>query len=186
VTSEPPQSPVSPPDSPPRSLGVAIARYGSARLTLVAALAVVLVLVGVPLLVAVMVALVVALPLSLVLFPKLRRELDAAMAVTGQRRKEQKARLRSQLSGEREARERDGSVQDGSVQTGSVQAGAVRAGAAQGGPAQEASVQDASVQEGQGEADGGAERPDQHDRTGAAQDGDEIASPNSVQHPPNG
>jgi hypothetical protein len=178
-------------DSPPRSLGVAIARYGSARLTLVAALAVVLVLVGVPLLVAVMVALVVALPLSLVLFPKLRRELDAAMAVTGQRRKEQKARLRSQLSGEREARERhgsvqDGSVQDGSVQTGSVQAGAVRAGAAQGGPAQEASVQDASVQEGQGEADGGAERPDQHDRTGAAQDGDEIASPNSVQHPPNG
>jgi hypothetical protein len=124
----------------------------------VAALTVVLVLVGVPLLVAVMVALVVALPLSLVLFPKLRRELDAAMAVTGRRRKEQKARLRSQLSGEREARERDGSV----------------------------SVQEVSVQEGQGEADGGAERPDQHDRTGAAQDGDEVASPNSVQHPPNG
>jgi hypothetical protein len=163
VTAEPPRSPDSPLDSPPRSLGVAIARYGSARLTLVAALTVVLVLVGVPLLVAVMVALVVALPLSLVLFPKLRRELDAAMAVTGQRRKEQKARLRSQLSGEREARERDGSV---SVQEGSVQEG--------------------SVQEGQGEADGGAERPDQHDRTGAAQDGDEVASPNSVQHPPNG
>jgi hypothetical protein len=158
VTAEPPRSPDSPLDSPPRSLGVAIARYGSARLTLVAALTVVLVLVGVPLLVAVMVALVVALPLSLVLFPKLRRELDAAMAVTGQRRKEQKARLRSQLSGEREARERDGSV----------------------------SVQEVSVQEGQGEADGGAERPDQHDRTGAAQDGDEVASPNSVQHPPNG
>lgn len=133
-----------------------------------AALAVVLVLVGVPLLVAVMVALVVALPLSLVLFPKLRRELDAAMAVTGQRRKEQKARLRSQLSGEREARERDGSV---SVQEVS---------------AQEGSVQEGSVHEGQGEADGGAERPDQHDRTGAAQDGDEVASPNSVQHPPNG
>jgi hypothetical protein len=150
-------------DSPPRSLGVAIARYGSARLTLVAALTVVLVLVGVPLLVAVMVALVVALPLSLVLFPKLRRELDAAMAVTGQRRKEQKARLRSQLSGEREARERDGSVS-----------------------VQEVSVQEGSVHEGQGEADGGAERPDQHDRTGAAQDGDEVASPNSVQHPPNG
>lgn len=158
MTAEPPRSPDSPLDSPPRSLAVAIARYGSARLTLVAALTVVLVLVGVPLLVAVMVALVVALPLSLVLFPKLRRELDAAMAVTGQRRKEQKARLRSQLSGEREARERDGSV----------------------------SVQEVSVQEGQGEADGGAERPDQHDRTGAAQDGDEVASPNSVQHPPNG
>ncbi|MDT7588519.1 MAG: hypothetical protein QOE32_6069 [Pseudonocardiales bacterium] len=168
MTAEPPRSPDSPLDSPPRSLGVAIARYGSARLTLVAALTVVLVLVGVPLLVAVMVALVVALPLSLVLFPKLRRELDAAMAVTGQRRKEQKARLRSQLSGEREARERDGSV---SVQEGSVQ---------------EVSVQEVSVQEGQGEADGGAERPDQHDRTGAAQDGDEVASPNSVQHPPNG
>jgi hypothetical protein len=168
VTAEPPRSPDSPLDSPPRSLGVAIARYGSARLTLVAALTVVLVLVGVPLLVAVMVALVVALPLSLVLFPKLRRELDAAMAVTGQRRKEQKARLRSQLSGEREARERDGSV---SVQEVSVQEG---------------SVQEVSVQEGQGEADGGAERPDQHDRAGAAQDGDEVASPNSVQHPPNG
>jgi Protein of unknown function (DUF4229) len=181
VTAEPPQSPDSPLDSPPRSLGVAIARYGSARLILVAALTVVLVLVGVPLLVAVMVALVVALPLSLVLFPKLRRELDAAMAVTGRRRKEQKARLRSQLSGEREARERDGSVQ----------AGAVRSGAAPGGPVQEVpvqqgSVQEGSVQEGQGEADGGAERPDQHDRTGAAQDGDEVASPNSVQHPPNG
>ncbi|MDT7676194.1 MAG: hypothetical protein QOD82_4096 [Pseudonocardiales bacterium] len=168
MTAEPPRSPDSPLDSPPRSLGVAIARYGSARLTLVAALTVVLVLVGVPLLVAVMVALVVALPLSLVLFPKLRRELDAAMAVTGQRRKEQKARLRSQLSGEREARERDGSV---SVQEVSVQ---------------EVSAQEGSVQEGQGEADGGAERPDQHDRTGAAQDGDEVASPNSVQHPPNG
>lgn len=168
MTAEPPRSPDSPLDSPPRSLGVAIARYGSARLTLVAALTVVLVLVGVPLLVAVMVALVVALPLSLVLFPKLRRELDAAMAVTGQRRKEQKARLRSQLSGEREARERDGSV---SVQEGSVQ---------------EVSAQEGSVHEGQGEADGGAERPDQHDRTGAAQDGDEVASPNSVQHPPNG
>ncbi|MDT7626429.1 MAG: hypothetical protein QOF99_7330 [Pseudonocardiales bacterium] len=163
MTAEPPRSPDSPLDSPPRSLGVAIARYGSARLTLVAALTVVLVLVGVPLLVAVMVALVVALPLSLVLFPKLRRELDAAMAVTGRRRKEQKARLRSQLSGEREARERDGSV---SVQEGSVQ--------------------EVSAQEGQGEADGGAERPDQHDRTGAAKDGDEVASPNSVQHPPNG
>ena len=164
MTAEPPRSPDSPLDSPPRSLGVAIARYGSARLTLVAALTVVLVLVGVPLLVAVMVALVVALPLSLVLFPKLRRELDAAMAVTGQRRKEQKARLRSQLSGEREAREV--SAQEVSVQDGSAQEG--------------------SVQEGQGEADGGAERPDQHDRTGAAQDGDEVASPNSVQHPPNG
>lgn len=171
MTSEPPQSPVSPLDSPPRSLGLAIARYGSARLTLVAALTVVLVLVGVPLLVAVMVALVVALPLSLVLFPKLRRELDAAMAVTGQRRKEQKARLRSQLSGAQEAPERDSSVQ----------AGAVRAGAAPGGP-----VQGVSVQEGQGEAGGGAERPDQHHRTGAAQDGDEVASPNSGQHPPNG
>ncbi|MDT7661765.1 MAG: hypothetical protein QOD04_1321 [Pseudonocardiales bacterium] len=168
MTAEPPRSPDSPLDPPPRSLAVAIARYGSARLTLVAALTVVLVLVGVPLLVAVMVALVVALPLSLVLFPKLRRELDAAMAVTGQRRKEQKARLRSQLSGEREARERDGSV---SVQEVSVQ---------------EVSAQEGSVQEGQGEADGGAERPDQHDRTGAAQDGDEVASPNSVQHPPNG
>jgi hypothetical protein len=173
VTAEPPRSPDSPLHSPPRSLGVAIARYGSARLTLVAALTVVLVLVGVPLLVAVMVALVVALPLSLVLFPKLRRELDAAMAVTGQRRKEQKARLRSQLSGEREARERDGSV---SLQEVSAQEGS----------AQEGSVQEGSVQEGQGEADGGAERPDQHDSTGAAKDGDEVASPNSVQHPPNG
>jgi hypothetical protein len=176
VTSEAPQSPDSPLDSPTRSLGVAIARYGAARLTLVAALAVVLVLVGVPLLVALMVALVVALPLSLVLFPKLRRELDAALAVTGARRKEQKARLRSQLSGERAAREEGGPVQGGAVSGGVVSDGAVA-----GRP-----VQEVSVQEGQGEPDRGAERPDQHHHAGAAEDSDEVASPNSAQHPPNG
>jgi hypothetical protein len=79
---------------------VAIARYGVARVGLVALLAGLLVVVGVPFLVALMVALVVALPLSLLLFPRLRRDLDAALAEHGRRRREQKESLRAQLRGE--------------------------------------------------------------------------------------
>jgi uncharacterized protein DUF4229 len=150
VTSESPQSPDLPIDAPRRSPSVAIARYGAARLGLVAALSALLVLVGVPLLVAIMVALVVALPLSLVLFPRLRRDLDAALAEAGARRKEQKARLRAQLSGERAGWDRSEPAQDG-----------------------------------QSEADGGAEGPDQHDHGGVAQNGNQVASPNSAEHPPN-
>jgi hypothetical protein len=151
VTSESPQSPDLPIDLPRRSPSVAIARYGGARLGLVAALSALLVLVGVPLLVAIMVALVVALPLSLVLFPRLRRDLDAALAEAGARRKEQKARLRAQLSGEQAAGwDRSEPAQDG-----------------------------------QREADGGAEGPDQHDHGGVAQNGNQVASPNSAEHPPN-
>ena len=150
MTSEAPQSPNLPIDAPRRSPSVAIARYGGARLGLVAALSALLVLVGVPLLVAIMVALVVALPLSLLLFPRLRRELDAALAESGARRKEQKARLRAQLSGEQAGWEGSEPAQDGHR-----------------------------------EADGGAEGPDQHDQAGLAQHGDEVASPNSTQHPPN-
>lgn len=150
MTSEAPQSPNLPIDAQRRSPSVAIARYGGARLGLVAALSALLVLVGVPLLVAIMVALVVALPLSLVLFPRLRRELDAALAEAGARRKEQKARLRAQLSGEQAGWDRSEPAQDGHR-----------------------------------EADGGAEGPDQHDHGGVAQNGNQVASPNSAEHPPN-
>lgn len=80
--------------------GVAIARYGAARAALVAVIAAVLTWVGVPLLVAILIGLVVALPLSLLLFSTLRKDLDNALAVSGARRREQKARLRAQLRGE--------------------------------------------------------------------------------------
>jgi hypothetical protein len=150
VTSEPPQSPDLPLDPPRRSPSVAIARYGSARLGLVVVLTVLLVLVGVPLLVAIMVALVVALPLSLLLFPRLRRELDAALAEAGARRREQKARLRAQLSGEQAGWDRSEPAQDG-----------------------------------QSEPDGRSEGPDQHGHGGVAENGDQVASPDTAEHPPN-
>jgi hypothetical protein len=83
-----------------RPLGAVIARYGLARAGLVAAVTAVLVLVGVPLLIALMVGFVVALPLSLLLLKGPRRDLDAALAVHGRRRRAQKAALRAQLRGE--------------------------------------------------------------------------------------
>jgi len=81
-------------------LAVALVLYVGARLVLVAALAGVLVLVGLPVLVALMIAIVVSLPLSLVLFRGLRarlaRETDAATAD----RRERRAQLRAQLRGD--------------------------------------------------------------------------------------
>jgi len=120
-------------------------------------------------LVALMVALVVALPLSLLLFPKLRRELDQALAESGQRRKEQKARLRAQLSGLNEVP--DGAAPDGSAGGG----GAAPEGAAGGGW---------SAQQGQPQADGGAEGPGQHDLAGIADQGDQVRPGDPAQHPP--
>jgi hypothetical protein len=81
---------------------MAIARYGLARLVLVAAIASLLVWVGVPLLVAVLVALVAAVPLSMMLLSGLRRDLSAALSEAGARRSAQRARLRAQLRGDTE------------------------------------------------------------------------------------
>jgi hypothetical protein len=89
------------PAARPPSVGVAVTRYGGARLALVTLVAAVLVVVGVPLLVAVLVALVAAVPLSQLLFPGLRRDLDVALATGGARRSAHRARLRAQLRGER-------------------------------------------------------------------------------------
>lgn len=87
------------PDRPRRGVASSIARYGLARLALVALITAVLVMVGVPLLVGLIVALVVALPLSLLLFGGLRRDLDIALADAGARRGAERARLRAQLRG---------------------------------------------------------------------------------------
>ena len=81
-------------------LPTTIALYALARVGLVAVVAAVLGLVGVPLLIAVLVAIVVALPLSMVLFRGLRSRLDAALAVAGERRSAERAVLRARLRGE--------------------------------------------------------------------------------------
>jgi hypothetical protein len=76
--------------------------YALARLGLVAVIAVLLVLAGVPGLIAVLVALVVALPLSMVLFRGLRSRLDAAIAESTRRRSAEREALRSRLRDETE------------------------------------------------------------------------------------
>lgn len=96
MSSEPPAST----RTPQPGLGVAVARYGLARVALIGAVAALLVWVGVPLLVALLVALVVAVPLSMLLLPGLRRDLNAALAVAGARRSTRRARLRAQLRGD--------------------------------------------------------------------------------------
>ena len=81
-----------------------IALYSAARLALLAVLALLLALAGVPLLVAVLLALVVALPLSMVLFGSLRARVNAGMAAAGARRRSERDLLRNQLRGEQDLR----------------------------------------------------------------------------------
>jgi Protein of unknown function (DUF4229) len=81
-------------------LPATVALYALARLGLVAVIAVVLALVGVPVLVSVLVALIVALPLSMVLFRGLRARLDSALAVAQERRSVEREALRSRLRGD--------------------------------------------------------------------------------------
>jgi hypothetical protein len=81
-------------------LPAVVAAYTAARLLLVAAVAGVLVLVGVPLVIAVLVALIVALPLSMVLFRGLRSRLDTAIAEASSRRAAERAALRARLRGD--------------------------------------------------------------------------------------
>ncbi|MBW0119306.1 DUF4229 domain-containing protein [Pseudonocardia abyssalis] len=79
-----------------------IGLYALARLGLVAVVAALLALAGVPVLVAVLVGLIVALPLSMVLFRGLRSRLDAALAEASRRRGVEREALRSRLRGESE------------------------------------------------------------------------------------
>ncbi|HKR52627.1 MAG TPA: DUF4229 domain-containing protein [Pseudonocardiaceae bacterium] len=90
------------PQIPPTgaALARAVALYSLARLALVVAVALLLVLAGVPLLVSILLALVVALPLSMVVFRSLRVQVATGLAAAGERRREERARLRSQLRGE--------------------------------------------------------------------------------------
>jgi hypothetical protein len=81
-------------------LASTVALYALARLGLVALVAVVLALVGVPVLIAVLVGLIVALPLSMVLFRGLRGRLDAALAVAHERRSAERSALRARLRGD--------------------------------------------------------------------------------------
>jgi hypothetical protein len=81
-------------------LPAVVAAYTAARLLLVAAVAGVLVLVGVPLVIAVLVALIVALPLSMVLFRGLRARLDEALATARERRAREREALRAALRGD--------------------------------------------------------------------------------------
>ncbi|GAA4557396.1 DUF4229 domain-containing protein [Pseudonocardia xishanensis] len=81
-------------------LAATIALYTVARLALVALIAALLALAGVPVLLAVLIGLIVALPLSMVLFRGLRARLDRALAVTGERRGAQREALRAGLRGE--------------------------------------------------------------------------------------
>jgi hypothetical protein len=77
-----------------------LALYAVARLAVVAVVAALLALAGVPVLLAVLIGLIVALPLSMVLFKGLRARLDAAVAVTRDRRAAERELLRSRLRGD--------------------------------------------------------------------------------------
>ena len=82
-------------------LAATIGLYVLARIGLVAVVAGVLVLAGVPLLISLLVGLIVALPLSMVLFRGLRGRLDGALAQVQERRSAERAALRGQLRGDR-------------------------------------------------------------------------------------
>jgi hypothetical protein len=90
------------PQTPPTgsTLACDVALYTVARLAMVAAMALILVLAGVPLLVSILLALVVALPLSIVLLGSLRARVNAGLAVVGERRRAERDRLRRQLRGD--------------------------------------------------------------------------------------
>jgi hypothetical protein len=92
---------MSPSSAPTRpGLAATVALYTLARIGLVAAVAAVLVLFGVPLVVAVLVGLIVALPLSMVAFRGLRARLDEALAAAQARRSAEREALRARLRGD--------------------------------------------------------------------------------------
>jgi hypothetical protein len=87
----------------PGGLAGTVALYALARIALLAAVAGLLVVVGVPLAIALLVGIVVALPLSMVLFRGLRGRLDAALAASRERRARERAALRARLRGDHDA-----------------------------------------------------------------------------------
>ena len=92
-------------------LAATVGLYALARLGLVAVVAALLLLAGVPMLIALLVALIVALPLSMVLFRRLRSRVDAAFAQVTARRTAEKAALRARLRGDADVPE-DGARAD--------------------------------------------------------------------------
>ncbi|MDN5860438.1 MAG: DUF4229 domain-containing protein [Pseudonocardia sp.] len=81
-------------------LATTFALYAVARLGLVAIVAGILTVAGVPLIIAVLAGILVALPLSMVVFRGLRRRLDSALAATVVRRRAERSALRARLRGE--------------------------------------------------------------------------------------
>jgi hypothetical protein len=96
----PPSSTGSPSAERQPGLAVTVGLYALARLGLVAVVAALLLLAGVPMVLALLVALIVALPLSMVLFRRMRSRLDAAFAQATARRAAEKAVLRARLRGD--------------------------------------------------------------------------------------
>lgn len=86
----------------PVSLARDLTLYSLARLALIGAVTVVLVLFDVPLLVAVAVAIVVGFPLGLLVFRGLNNRVTAALAERGAERAETRDRLRRELRGDDE------------------------------------------------------------------------------------
>ena len=129
---------------PAPGLAPTVLLYVAARFGLVAVVAGLLVVAGVPLLVAILVGLIVALPLSMVLFRGLRGRLDAALAGAVGRRSSERAALRERLRGP-DAAESDPAESD--------DADAQRAG--------------------QREPAGGEHGPDQQEQAGLAEHADE-------------
>ena len=85
--------------SAPSLVGTLVA-YTLARLCLVAAVAGLLVLAGVPLLLALLIGVVAALPLSMLLLRGLRKRMDAGVAAVQERRTAQRDVLRARLRGD--------------------------------------------------------------------------------------
>ena len=84
----------------PGSVALAVGLYVGVRLLLVAVIAGVLVVVGLPLLVSLLIAIVVALPLSLVLFRGLRARLTAEVEAATASRRARRDQLRAELRGD--------------------------------------------------------------------------------------
>jgi hypothetical protein len=85
--------------SAPSLVGTLVA-YTLARLCLVAAVAGLLVLAGVPLILAILIGVVAALPLSMLLLRGLRKRMDASVAEAQERRAAQRDVLRARLRGD--------------------------------------------------------------------------------------
>lgn len=94
-------------EGPRRRVVVDVLRYAAARLSLVVVLSGAIYgvarLLGIaqfPVAVAALLGLIIAMPLGIWLFGPLRRRATAALAVAGERRRQERAQLRARLRGE--------------------------------------------------------------------------------------